>query len=81
MKTKRNWSKWLMTLLVLLAGPLSAMAEEAEESAVVEMLYASGKIYTVTAVISIILLGIFVFMFMVDRKVSRMEKKLESSEK
>jgi uncharacterized membrane protein len=43
-----------------------------------ELLFSSGKIYVVTGVISIILAGLFVYLILIDRKVSRIEKDLKS---
>jgi len=36
-----------------------------------------GKIYVVVAVLAIILVGIFVYLFFIDRKVRKLEKELE----
>jgi CcmD family protein len=44
-----------------------------------ELFYSSGKIYVVIGVVTIILVGIFTYLFWLDRKISRMEK--ESNEK
>lgn len=41
-----------------------------------ELFYSSGKIYVVIGVVTIILIGIFAYLFWIDRKVSRMEKEL-----
>jgi len=37
-----------------------------------------GKIFVVVAVLAIILVGIFVYLFYIDRKVSKLEKEVES---
>jgi CcmD family protein len=42
-----------------------------------ELFYSSGKIYVVIGVATIILSGIFAYLFWIDRKVSRMEKELK----
>ena len=36
-----------------------------------------GKIFVVIAVLAIILVGIFVYLFFMDRKVNRLEKEVE----
>lgn len=35
----------------------------------------SGKIYVVVAVLSIVLIGLFLYLFALDRKISRLERK------
>ncbi len=37
----------------------------------------SGKIFVVVAVLAVILTGIFVYLFFLDRKVRRLEKDVE----
>jgi CcmD family protein len=37
----------------------------------------NGKIFVVVAVLATILVGMFVYLFLLDRKVSRMEKELK----
>ncbi len=41
------------------------------------MILADAKLFVVAIVLAIILLGIFVFLFYLERKLSRNEKKLE----
>jgi CcmD family protein len=38
---------------------------------------ANGKIFVVVAVLAIILVGIFVYLFTIDRKVTKLEKEVE----
>lgn len=42
-----------------------------------------GKIFVVVAVLSIILVGIFVYLFVIDRKIGKLEKEIrtESTQK
>ena len=35
-----------------------------------------GKIFVVVAVLAVILLGIFVYLYFIDRKVSKLEKEI-----
>ena len=39
-----------------------------------------GKIFVVVAVLALILLGIFVYLFFLDRKVSKLEKEISEKE-
>ena len=42
---------------------------------------ASGKIFVVVAVLSVILVGIFLFLFNIDKKVKKLEEKLKNQSK
>lgn len=66
-----------ITSLALLLFTLHANAQNAAPSWLEESLYGNGKINTVVIVVSIIFLGIGLWMFSMDRKLSRMEKKLK----
>lgn len=41
-------------------------------------MYQSGKIYVVIGVISIIFIGIILYLIIIDRKVSKLEKELKN---
>ena len=43
-----------------------------------DQLRADGKIYVVVAVLSIILAGVLVFLFLLDRKIGRLERELKA---
>ncbi len=36
-----------------------------------------GKIFVVVAVLAVILIGVFVYLFTIDRKLQRLEKEIE----
>jgi CcmD family protein len=36
-----------------------------------------GKIFVVVAVLAVILIGVFVYLFTIDRKVKKLEKEIE----
>ena len=57
----------LMVALALLPGTLQA-------STVEETMYSEGKIYVVVAVLSIIFAGLAIYLIMLDRKISKLEK-------
>lgn len=65
--------KKFFATLFLLFITLFCFAEEVEMA---DELRASGKIYVVVGGLAIILLGILLYLFMIDRKVSDIEKKL-----
>jgi CcmD family protein len=39
-----------------------------------------GKIFVVVAVLSVILIGIFVYLFILDRKIGKLEKEIREKE-
>jgi hypothetical protein len=48
-----------------------------EEVKMADSMRSNGKIYVVVAVCLTILIGLFIYVFMVDRKISRFEKNKE----
>ena len=69
--------KKLFALLALFLGFMGLMAQAQPDSQHVEMadqLRANGKIYVVVAVLIVILLGLFLYLARLDRKITRLEK-------
>lgn len=71
--------KKIISLLLLLCVVLVAMAQGGntggdEPVEMADALRSNGKIYVVVAVIVIILLGLFLYLFRLDRKISKLEK-------
>lgn len=66
----------LLTCILFFIGLGRAMAQAAPNW-LEESLYGNGKINTVVAVVSIIILGIGVWLWTQDRRLSRMEKTIE----
>jgi CcmD family protein len=60
----------VLSLIFLMALPAAA------QGGLEEYFYQSGKIKVVVAVAMVVLAGIFVFLFYLDKKVSRIEKKI-----
>ncbi len=63
-----------LVLLLLICTPILAQAQKAEMA---DDFRKDGKIYVVVAVVMIILTGIFVYLFLLDRKVKSIENKLK----
>jgi len=61
--------------LLLVAMALPTLAQEKVEMA--DTMRAEGKIYVVVGIILIVLIGLIVYLFLMDRKVSRLEDKLK----
>lgn len=66
----------LITLLMILSG-WAVSAQTSPEMA--DRMREEGKIYVVIAVIALIFLAIVLFLFYLERRVSRIEKKSGSS--
>lgn len=65
--------KKALFICLLLMSTFSLYAQPPVEMA--DGMRSNGKIYVVVAVLSVILLGLFVFLISIDRKVSRLEKE------
>jgi len=65
--------KFTTTLWMLLVT--AELFAQSENSAVTDSLYASGKIYVVVVCAAVILLGLILFMFSIDRRLKKVEKK------
>ena len=71
--------KKIISLLLLLCVFLVAMAQDGNTGAdepveMADALRRNGKIYVVVAVVVTILLGLFIYLFRLDRKISKLEK-------
>ena len=60
-------------LLIMAAMSQDALAQNAEMA---DVFRAEGKIYVVVAVVLIVLLGLFAYLFMLDRKITRLERMI-----
>lgn len=63
--------RWLMVLCCLLCSSI-LFAQDANPEA--DAMRGNGKIYVVVAVCLTILIGLFIYVFLLDRKISRLEK-------
>lgn len=66
----------ILSILFFMIITLSAQAQKEIEMA--DTMRSNGKIYTVVAVCLTILFGLFVYVFSLDRKISRLEKENNS---
>jgi len=64
--------KILLSILTLLLFFIQARAQEVEMAT---GLRSSGKIYVVVIIICVIFLGLFVYLFSIDRRLKKLEKK------
>jgi CcmD family protein len=63
---------YFFLFLVALISPLQTFASDVWFE---ETMYSSGKIYVVTAVFAVVLLGIFIYLVMIDRKLKKLEEE------
>lgn len=64
----------MMGLLLLLVISTSLQAQETVAEDTAGLMRSNGKIYVVVAVVVTILLGLFAYVFNLDRKISKLEK-------
>jgi len=65
--------KTLFTLLLfILSYPVFC-----QETNLIDSFYASGKVYVVVAVLATVLIGIVIYLVMMERKLKRIEKELK----
>jgi hypothetical protein len=63
----------MVLAMIMVSGLLQAQTTVAGESS--DFMKSNGRIYVVVAVVLTILLGMFVYLVMLDKKISRLEKK------
>ena len=66
--------KYLLTFVLACSGTL-AFAQDVEMA---DTFRSEGKIYVVVAIVLIILTGLIAFLFLLDRKLTRLEKMMET---
>lgn len=69
----KNFAKLFFLFLYLSTQTLSAQNQQPEMA---DVMRSNGKIYVVVAIILIVLLGLFTFLFTLERKIKRLENKL-----
>ena len=66
-------TKLALTLLFFLALTMNSSAQPVVEMA--DTMRAEGKIYVVVAVLTTVFLGLAAYLFLLDRRISKLEKK------
>jgi hypothetical protein len=67
-------TKILAPLFFALIGTTASAQEEVEMA---DVMRSNGSIYVVVAIILIVLLGLITYLFLLDRKISRLEKEIK----
>ncbi len=65
-------------LVYLLLLMLSGTAVQAQDFEMADVMRSNGQIYVVVVIILIVLAGLFTFLFMLERKIKRLENKVDS---
>ena len=66
--------KKLVSSCLLLCMFIVAFSQEGDKPEMADALRSNGKIYVVVAVLVAILLGLFIYLWRLDRKISKLEK-------
>jgi len=67
-------------ILILLFGTVSKMLN-AQTISAADTLAKSNKLYAVVTVLAVILVGIFIYLFSLERKIKKLEKEISSNKK
>lgn len=66
--------KKILTTVMMLMVTLQLFAQ-GQDSALAETMAGSEKIYVVVACVTVILLGLLLFLFSIERRIKKLEKK------
>lgn len=69
--------KIIRVAVVLLFTLVSPLLQAQQEVGMADTLRSEGKIYVVVSIILVIFAGIIAYLFSIDRKVSRLEKRIQ----
>ena len=69
--------KKTLSLILLMTISLLTHAQDAEMA---DVMRSNGKIYVVVGIILIVLTGLIAYLFLLDRKITRLENKLSNKQ-
>lgn len=74
----KGWGnrKSFLSLLVLFLFTISSFGGQSQEVPMADGMRTEGKIYVVVAIVLLILFGLIGFLFLLDKKVSKLENRL-----
>ncbi|HMJ69172.1 MAG TPA: CcmD family protein [Cyclobacteriaceae bacterium] len=70
--------KYLLAILALTFSFASSFAQQ-QDPEMADVMRSNGKIYVVVTAIVIILVGLLVYLFLLDKKITRLERKIEDN--
>lgn len=74
---KNNITKRISLAIAALLLSLFSFAQQTDNVEMADTMRSNGKIYVVVTVCLIILIGLFIYVARVDRKVSKLEKEIK----
>ena len=66
-------NQFIFFLFIFLANHMANAQEKVEMA---DAMRSNGKIYVILAIILVVLTGLIIYLFMLDRKISRLEKEI-----
>lgn len=66
--------KKLLVLILLTLSRITVFAQNTDTPEMADVMRSSGKIYVVIATISIIFIGLAIYLFAIDRRLKKIEK-------
>ncbi|KAA3646945.1 MAG: CcmD family protein [Bacteroidetes bacterium] len=66
-----------MRIIITIALFLLSMLSMAQDLEMAEKMRSEGKIYVVVAVLTVILIGLLIYLINIDKKVGKLEKELK----
>jgi hypothetical protein len=70
--------KKIFTVILFLTAMIRSAV--AQESNMAEVMRSNGKIYVVVTVAAIVMMGILIYLVMIDRKIKMLENKLKNKQ-
>jgi CcmD family protein len=67
----------LLSIMICLLAPLMSFAQEVEMA---DKFRSEGKIYVVVAIVLTILIGLVAYLFFLDKKITRLEKRVNEQQ-
>jgi CcmD family protein len=67
--------KFILTLALTLSFTLNLLAQNSGGVEMADALRSSGKIYVVVSVISVVFIGLAIYLFSIDSRLKKLEKK------
>ena len=70
-----EYLKKIVLLLLISSNTILVFAQDGKPVAMADVMRSNGKIYVVVAICLTILIGLFLYVWNVDRKISKLEKE------
>ncbi|HZY83029.1 MAG TPA: CcmD family protein [Cyclobacteriaceae bacterium] len=58
---------------------ITALTYQQQQPEMADVMRSNGKIYVVVGVILIVLIGLFIYLFLIEKKVKKLEQKIEDN--